>query len=146
MTVVEEVTPFVLGDNDVLCHYIFEPTEDMPYGWSIVVVQPGQAWENLMDDIDKNYPAAYLREERFARTTMDHFPNDKNVIGTMYFRADNVNVGMVAHESLHLASWMCRFIPNTKRMMSFGNEPEILADIVGQLTSITWYNIDHLQS
>ena len=146
MTVVEEVKPYVLSNDDVLFHYIFEPTEDMPHAWTVVIVQAGKPWEDLMDVIDANYPAAYLREERFARTTMDHFPDDEGVIGTMYFRSDSVNVGMVAHEALHLASWMCRFVPEIKRKMSFGNEPEILADIVGQLTSITWYNIDQFES
>jgi len=142
MATIEQDARYSLKDEDVLVHFNFEAHGDVPYGWHVLVIQAGKAWDDLMEQINKDSPTYYNRNELFARSTMDHIPDPDGSIGTMYFRSDFVYVGIVAHEVLHLASWMCRTIPGVNRRMTFGNEPEIFAEILAQLTAVTWINLE----
>lgn len=133
-----------LSGDEVHVHIRFDAHGDVPFGWNVVVVEPGEPWDRLMAEIEEETPEWLKTPVAYARTTMSHFPGEDGTIGTMYFRADFVYVGMVAHEALHLASWMCRFPESgvDNRRMTLGHEPERLAEITGTLTSVVWYNLE----
>lgn len=137
---------FVIPDELVLSHTLYEAYGDVPYAWHVFVLKDLDALNAVRD-------AGELGEANaFAWTSMYDEPDGDNSVGVMYFAAGWVYVGMVAHEALHLASWMCRF-PKGKwpirgrfqtrpQRMTLGREPERLAEIVGQLTSVVWYNLE----
>jgi hypothetical protein len=131
--------------EDILQHVVYGADGQIPFGWHVFVLKDIAALNRLRALAGDDTSDAY------AWTIMHVAPDDDNVIGEMYFVAGWVYVGMIAHEALHLASWMCRYPtgqwPIRGRQqtqaarMTFGREPEQLAEIVGQLTSVVWYNL-----
>lgn len=132
--------------EDILHHVAYEAYGNIPFGWHVLVLKDREALSRVRSQAGDDSPDAY------AWTLMHNLPDDGR-IGEMYFVAGSVYVGMVAHEALHLASWMCRYSleqwPVEGRAkevrvarMTMGKEPEQLAEITGELTSVTWYNLE----
>jgi hypothetical protein len=129
------MTTINLPEADVLNHVLYAPYGHVPFGWHVFVITT-EGWQPLMDQIN------WDPMEAFARTNLHHKPDSAESVGEMYFRADYVYVGMIAHECLHLGSWMCSMLRGVPKRMRLGQEPELLAEVVGELTSVTWYNLE----
>lgn len=123
-----------MTDDNVLYHVKYAAHGDVPFGWHVYVLKD-------MAALRRHRIASEGHDgiEAYAWTSLGNEPQD-GYIGAMYFVQGWTYVGMVAHECTHLASWMCRFLDFPKRM-TLGREPERLAEIVGTLTSVTWYNL-----
>lgn len=133
------MTEITIPDEDVLYHVAYDASGDIPFGWHVFVLKDLDALKRVREQSLSN-PSDDHERLAYAWTTMRNEPDGGNYIGEMYFAAGWVYVGMVAHEAMHMASWMCRFTEDRRRM-SFGNEPERMAEMVGTLTSVVWYNL-----
>ena len=126
--------PICPSGDDVLHHVIYAQHGTIPFGWHVYVLKDLSALRRVRIEA-----GGHDGVEAYAWTSMANEPQD-GCIGAMYFVQGWTYVGMVAHECTHLASWICRFL-DTPRRMTLGREPEKLAEIVGELTSVTWYNL-----
>ncbi len=131
----------------ILFHARFHKAEPLPFGWHVFVLNSFETLQELRaahGDPDQT--------DAYAWTQIYDQPDAELSIGTIYFAAGWVYVGMVAHEAMHLASWMCRFPEDAwpergrlrarPRRMTLGREPEALAEYTGTLTSVMWYNLE----
>lgn len=144
----------VIPAEDIAYHTAFDAVEDgpMPFGWHVLVLEDLDALSRFRAQ-DRKTEHHDPERLAYAYTKMYNEPSEDGTIGEMYFVKGWLYVGMVAHEALHLASWVCRFPadrwPVEGRQqtrvarMTMGREPELLAEITGVLTSVTWYNLEN---
>ena len=123
--------------EDVLSHVAYEAYGEVPYGWHVFVLKDMDAMRLLRGQ----YDAELLdHQDAYAWTVLRNEPHAGNFIGEMYFVEGYVYVGLIAHESVHMASWILG-LEGVKKMRA-GAEPERLAELVAQLTSVVWYNLE----
>jgi hypothetical protein len=125
---------YIIPGADVLQHVEYQAHGDVPYGWHIWVMRD-------LESLQRVAASANLHTHSYAFSTLYDEPDDGGFIGQIYLAADWVYVGMVAHEAVHLASWMLKVRDGQTALGDTGDEAEALAEVTGTLTSVVWYNL-----
>lgn len=120
----------VIDDEHVLWHTLFLPSEDIPFGFHVFVLDTLDTIRALVDP----------PKDAYARTFTYDDPDADNSIGTIFLASGSVYVGIVAHEATHLAAGMLRALHEP--LADAGHENERLAELSGTITSIVWYNVE----